>query len=434
MRTKPTVYLDHAAATPLDPRVAEAMVPYLRAEYGNPSALYALGRAAREAVDNARETVARILNCRAAEIVFTGSGTESDNLAVFGVAKNYAHNSPHPSLTSDALKGRSPTEASDLGEGADTNTPLRVRGGRGVTKGHLITTAIEHHAVLNPCRALEKEDYAVTYLKVEHDGLITPEQLRAAIRPDTVLISIMYANNEIGTIEPIAALTRAVRAWKKEHGRKENDPPFFHTDACQAAGYLDMDVGRLGVDLLTLNASKIYGPKGVGALYVRRGIKLQPCIYGGGQEFGLRSGTENVAAIVGMGKALELVVRLRDQEIKRLSGLRDRLIAGILARVEGAELNGHPTQRLPNNVNISISGIEGEAMLFYLDEHGISAATGSACESAGPDPSHVVQALGKSRDAARSSIRFTLGRGTMKDDVEYVLEVLPGIVQKLRHK
>ena len=288
--------------------------------------------------------------------------------------------------------------------------------------------------MLNPCKALEKEGYAVTYLKVDHDGLIAPEQVRDALRADTMLVSIMYANNEIGTIEPILELTKTVRKWKKEHGRKENDPPFFHTDACQAAGYLEMDVQKLGVDLLTLNGSKIYGPKGVGILYVRRGIKLQPLLYGGGQEFGLRSGTENTAAIVGMGKALEKITKLRNYEITRVSALRDRLIQGILENVEGTQLNGHAEKRLPNNVNISIAGIEGEAMLFYLDEAGISAATGSACESAGPDPSHVVQALGKSRAAARASIRFTLGRATTEKDVEYVLAVLPGIVEKLRHK
>ncbi len=390
---KRIVYLDHAAATPLDLRVREAMEPYLRAEYGNPSALYEIGRRARKAIDDARETVARILNCRAAEIVFTGSGTESDNLAIFGVTREYA------------ARGK-----------------------------HVITTNFEHHAVLNPCRVLEKEGQTVTYLKVDHGGLITPAQLTVAIRSDTTLISVMYANNEVGTIAPVSELTDAVRKWKKENGRKENDPPFFHTDACQAAGYLDMDVGRLGVDLLTLNASKIYGPKGVGALYARRGVKLEPIIYGGGQEFGLRSGTENVAGIVGAAAALELISRLRNREIARLTKLRDRLIAGVLERVDGTQLNGHPTQRLPNNVNISIAGIEGEAMLFYLDEAGIAASTGSACEAAGPDPSHVVQALGKSRDAARSSVRFTLGRDTAEADIDYVLEVLPKIIQKLRHK
>lgn len=397
---KRLIYLDHAAATPLDSRVKEAMMPYLEAEYGNPSALYDLGRSARSAVDDAREQVARFLNCRASEVIFTGSGTESDNLAIFGVARQ--------NFSSKNLGGQA--------------------------RGHLVTTSIEHHAVLNPCRALEKEGYGVTYLKVDHDGLITPEQLRESLRDDTILVSIMYANNEIGTVEPIAECARAIRKWKKENGRKENEPPFFHTDACQAAGYLEMDVAHLGVDLLTLNGSKIYGPKGVGVLYVRRGLRLQPIIYGGGQEFGMRSGTENVAGIVGMGRALEIARDIKALKHESMKALRDRLTAGILERMEGSDLNGHPEKRLPNNVNISISGIDAEAMLFYLDEAGIAAATGSACESAGPDPSHVVQALGKSREAARSSIRLTLGRSTTGRDVDYVLGVLPKVVQKLRRR
>lgn len=401
------IYMDHAAATPLDPRIKEAMMPYLEEEYGNPSALYSLGTRARKAVDDARETVAGFLNCRASEVVFVGSGTESDNLAIFGVARQYA---PH---------GK-----------------------------HIITTNFEHHAVLNPCMKLEKEGYAVNYLKVSRDGLIAPEQLKSTVRSDTILISVMYANNEVGTIEPIAELTAVLRKWKKENQRKENDPPFFHTDACQAAGYLDMDIQKLGVDLLTLNGSKIYGPKGVGALYVRRGIKLEPIIYGGGQEFGLRSGTENVTGIVGLATALKIAQDEKAREVRRLLPLRNKLIQGILKNISNTQLNGDPDNsaepfarivpeqlgRLPNNVNISIAGIEAEAMLFYLDEYGIAASTGSACESAGPDPSHVILALGKSRDAARGSVRFTLGRETTKADINYVLEALPKIVKKLRHK
>ncbi len=407
MQGKRIVYLDHAAATPLDSRVKEAMLPYLGEQYGNPSAIYSLGRAAKEALDNARQTVAQILGCRAAEIVFTGSGTESDNLAIFGVTHEYA------------------------------------------TRGkHVITTNFEHHAVLNPCRVLEKQGQAVTYLKVDPEGLITPAQLTAAIRLDTILISVMYANNEVGTIEPIAELASAVHKWKKENGRRENDPPFLHTDACQATGYLDMDVQKLGVDLMTINGSKVYGPKGVGALYVRRGVKLVPVIYGGGQEFGLRSGTENVAGIVGLARALEIAQVERDNEIVRLIPLRNKLMHAIIQNIPKVTLNGPidgytvpfarmvqwQRSRLPNNVNITIAGIEGEAMLFYLDEAGIAASTSSACEAAGPDPSHVIQALGKSHDAARSSVRLTLGRDTTEADIDYVLEVLPKIVQKLRHK
>lgn len=398
MKVQRVIYLDHAAATPLDSRVKAAMLAYLDEDFGNPSAIYSAGRAAKEAVDNARETVARILGCTAAEVIFTGSGTESNNLAIFGVARQ--------NFSSKNLGGQA--------------------------RGHIITANFEHHAVLNPCAALEQEGYAVTYLKVDHDGLITAEQLKAAIRPDTLLVSIMYANNEIGTIEPIAEFADAIREWKKTHDRKENTPPFFHTDACQAAGYLDINVKNLGVDLMTINGSKIYGPKGTGALFVRRGIKLRPIIYGGGQEFGLRSGTENVAGIAGLAKALEIAHETKEQKCKKTQELRDKLIKGILKQIKGVELNGHPTKRLPNNANISIPGVEGEAMLFYLDEYGISAATGSACESAGQDPSHVVQALGKSREAAKSSIRFTIGRATTVEDVEYVLGKLPEIVTKLR--
>ena len=439
---KRTIYLDHAAATPLDPRIKEAMLPYLDSEYGNPSAIYSVGRMAKEALDNARQTVAQVLGCTASEVIFTGSGTESDNLAIFGVARGYTRPSPKPS----PIKG----------EGVSVQFPSPRGRGEGEGRGHLITTNFEHHAVLNPCKALEKEGYEVTYLKVDRDGLITPEQLKAAIRPDTLLVSVIYANNEIGTIEPIAELARALREWKKIHDRKENDPPFFHTDACQAAGYLEINVKNLGVDLMTINGSKIYGPKGTGALYVRRGLRLKPLIYGGGQEFKLRSGTENVAGIVGLAKALEITHHvaaglqpalakalevthnvaagreLEHMESERITQLRDKLINGIMENVPGTMLNGHATKRLPNNINITILDIEGEAMLLYLDEYGICASTGSACDSQTSEPSHVIQALGKSQKDARSSIRFTLGRSTTETDINYVLNVLPEIVQKLR--
>ena len=388
---KRIVYLDHAAATPLEPRVKEAMLPYLGEQYGNPSAIYSIGRVAKEALDNARQAVAQVLGCTASEIIFTGSGTESDNLAIFGVAKGYD--------------------------------------GRGK---HVIISNFEHHAVLNPCEALQKEGYEVTFLKVDHDGLITSEQLQAAIRPDTLLISIMYANNEIGTIEPIVELTRALRTWKKEHNRKDTEPPFFHTDACQAAGYLDIGVKQLGVDFMTINGSKIYGPKGTGVLYARRGLRLKPLIYGGGQEFKLRSGTENVAGIVGLAAALQIVQDEKDKETARLTPLRDKLITVIMAQIPKIFLNGHQTKRLPNNVSVSILDIEGEAMLLYLDEHGICASTGSACDSRTLEPSHVLRALGKSPNEVRASIRFTLGRSTTAKDMDYVLEVLASIVHNLR--
>lgn len=391
MTGKRIVYLDHAAATPLDRRVKEAMLPYLEEQYGNPSAVYSVARLAREALDNARASVAQILGCTAAEIIFTGSGTESDNLAIFGMARGYA----------------------DHGK-------------------HVITTSFEHHAVLNPCQQLAKEGYDVDFLKVDRDGLITPEQLKAAIRADTILISIMYANNEVGTVEPIVELTRVLVEKKKEMGRKPNDPPFFHTDACQAAGYLAMSTRQLGVDLMTINGSKIYGPKGTGALYVRRGLRLKPLIYGGGQEINLRAGTENVAGIVGLAKALTIAQAEKEKEVARLIPLRDKLMDGIMGNISNVVVNGHATKRLPNNINVSILNIEGEAMLLYLDEHGICASTGSACDSQKFDPSHVIVALGKPLSVARGSIRFTLGRATTEQDIDYVLEKLPEIVKKLR--
>lgn len=385
------VYLDHAASTPLDPHVKKAMLPYLEQTYGNPSALHTPGRNAKIALDQARETVAKILNCKNEEILFTGSGTESDNLAIFGIAQQYA----------------------DQGK-------------------HIITTNFEHHAILHPCQALEKEGYKVTYLKVSPDGLITPEQLKAAIQPDTTLVSIMYANNEIGTIEPIAELAAALQEKKKEMGRNQNDPPFFHTDACQAGGYLDLDVTKLGVDLMTINGSKIYGPKGVGTLFVRRGLRIKPLIHGGAQEMRLRAGTENLAGIVGLAKALEIAQQSKDQEVERLNELRDKLIVGITENIQKTELNGHPTKRLPNNVNVTILDIEGEAMLLYLDEHGIYVSTGSACDSQSLDPSHVIVALGKPYEYAHGSIRFTLGRSTTEKDIDYVIKTLPEIVATLR--
>ncbi len=394
MKTPSTIYLDHAATTPLDPRVKAAMEPYLDAAdyFGNPSAIYRLGRVAKEALWEARVTISSILGCRPEEILFTGSGTESDNLAVLGIARAYK------------AKGT-----------------------------HLITSTIEHHAVLHAMEHLEKkEGFSVTALPVDEYGRVAPKDLAAALTPETTLVSLMFANNEIGTILPIAEYVRVIRDWKKEHGRGPNEAPFLHTDACQAAGYIDLNVTKLGVDLLTINGSKIYGPKGTGVLYVRRGLRPQPIIFGGGQEMGFRSGTENVSGIVGLATALRLAHEEREAESARLVPLRDRLIAGILDRVPKVVLNGHPTERLPNNVNVSILDIEGEAVLLYLDEDGISAATGSACDSASLDPSHVILAIGRPYEFAHASIRFTLGRSTTAADIDYVLEKLPPIVQILR--
>ena len=375
------IYLDHAATTYVDGRVFEAMQPYFAADFGNPGAFYELGRKAKEAVEAARGSVAGILNCLPTEIIFTGSGTESDNMAVLGVARKRAS------------------------EGK-----------------HIITSSIEHHAVEMPCRQLEREGFEVTYLPVDKFGMVSFDDLRAALRDDTILVSVMMANNEIGTIQPIAEIGAILRGHKA----------FFHTDACQAAGALDLDVERLGVDLMTLNGSKIYGPKGVGILYKRKGVSIQPLIFGGGQERGLRSGTENVPLIVGFAKALEIAAAEREVEPTRLSRLRDRLIGGLMSSVTKIILNGHPSLRLPNNVNVSILDIEGEAFTLFLNELGIYASTGSACTSASLDPSHVIVATGLPYECAHGSIRFSLGRKTTEEEIDYVLSVIPKVVAILR--
>jgi len=406
---KRSVYLDCAATTPVDPRVLAAMRPYFEQEYGNPSSLYEAGRSAKEALDGARKRVAAVLGCSPDELIFTGSGTESDNMAILGVPRWYRRKSESVSPVISA---------------SGTGGPAH--------RGHVIISAIEHHAVLNAAEHLRKEGFEVTVLPVDQYGFVSPEAVRAALTPETTLVSVMAANNEIGTIEPIQEIGKAIRDWKREQGRKPTEVPFFHTDACQAAGALDLNVQKLGVDLLTINGSKIYGPKGTGVLYARRGVRLEPLVYGGGQEQRLRSGTENVPGIIGLATALEIANTQREAEGQRLAGLRDRLIAGIMERIPKVVLNGHPTERLPNNVNVSILDIEGEAVLLYLDAYGIAAATGSACDSESLDPSHVIVAIGRPYEYAHASIRFTLGRSTTDEDVAYVLEVLPGITEKLR--
>lgn len=385
------VYLDHAAATPMASEVFDVMKPFLTDEYGNPGGLYKVARAAKEAVNHARETVARIFGAQPRNIIFTGSGTESDNLAIFGVARQYA----------------------DRGK-------------------HIITMPIEHHAVLHSVEALEKEGYEVTKLPVDEYGLVTAEQVRAALREDTVLVTIMYANNEIGTIEPIADIGRAMMHWKQEHGRKPTDQPFFHTDACQAAGYCELNVEKLHVDLMTINGSKIYGPKGTGVLYKRDTVRVKPLIYGGGQEMRLRGGTENVAGIVSLAKALEMAEAVKEKESKRVTKLRDYLWQQIQKTIPKVVLNGHATLRLSNNLNVSILDIEGEALLLYMDEYGVSLSTGSACTSESLDPSHVIVGIGKPYEYAHGSIRFSLGRETQKKDIDYVMKVLPAVVERLR--
>ncbi|MBI2475033.1 aminotransferase class V-fold PLP-dependent enzyme [Candidatus Uhrbacteria bacterium] len=383
------IYLDNAATTPIDPRVFEAMLPYLSGKYGNPSSFHTLGKQAKDDMIESRSQIAEILNSRSDEILFASGGTESDNLAVLGFAR------------ANQANGK-----------------------------HLITTAIEHHAVLEAMIQLEKkEGFEITYLKPDSDGLVSASQVSEALRPDTILVSVMYANNEIGTIQPIKEIGNLVQKYRKE---KKQSWPVFHTDACQASGFLDLDVEKLHVDLLTLNGSKMYGPKGVGILYMKRGIKLQPLQFGGSQERGLRPGTENVAGIIGMAKALTLAQKDKVNESKRLVQLRDKLINGILKSIPKTRLNGHLTTRLPNNVNISFLDIEGEALVLYLDAAGIFASTGSACTSASLEPSHVILALGMPYEVAHGSIRFTLGHYTTDEDIDYVLKTLPPLVEKLR--
>ncbi|MDP3762877.1 MAG: cysteine desulfurase family protein [bacterium] len=380
------VYLDYAATTPLDPRVKGAMEPWWTENFGNAGGLYEEGRRAKEAMQDSREIIAKLIGARTDEIIFTSGGTEADNLAIFGVA-------------------------------------------RSLGKGHIITSAFEHHAVLNPCQQLEKEGFNVTYLDVGKDGVVNPEDVKKALRPETILVTIMYANNEIGTIQPVAGIGKIIREFCAQN---KSQLPYFHTDACQAAGCLDLNVNNLGVDLMSVNASKIYGPKGVGFLYKRGGVKIKPQILGGGQEGRMRSGTEAIPLIVGMAEAFKIAQEEREKETARLIPLRDYFISEVIKRIPKVVLNGHAQKRLPNNINVSILDIEGEALILYLDAEGISISTGSACTSESLDPSHVILALGKPYEFAHSSMRFTLGRGTTKKDLDYVLEKLPKVVEWLR--
>jgi len=375
------IYLDYAATTPAHPEVVQAMVPFFTEGFGNPSSIYACGQEAKKALENSRTSVASLLGARDEEIVFTGGGSEADNYAIKGVA--FAN---------------------------------EERG------NHIITSKIEHHAVLETCHFLQKRGFEITYLPVDEYGLVSPELLRRAITGKTVLVSIMHANNEVGTIQSLAELSKVAR----EAG------VYFHTDAVQTVGHIPTKVDELGVDMLSLSAHKLYGPKGVGVLYVRKGTRLVPLIHGGGQERGRRSGTENVPGIVGLGKAVEIASREMDEEARRVTALRDKLIKSLLQGIEYTRLNGHPQQRLPNNVNVSISFVEGESMLLNLDFEGICASTGSACSSGSLEPSHVLLSLGLSHEQAHGSLRLSLGKWTTEEEIDRVLEVLPRIVGKLR--
>jgi len=387
MTVEGTVYLDHAGTTPLDSKVLEAMVPYFTQRFGNPSSLHSVGQEARYALDEARERVACVLNCRPREIVFTAGGTESDNAAIHGVA-----------------------------------TALHETG------NHIVTSSVEHHAVLHACQYLESRGFEVTYLSVDADGMVQPDAVYNAINERTTLVTIMYGNNEIGTINPISEIAKSVKKRAEELSRTI----VFHTDAVQAAGYLSLDVAELGVDLLSLSGHKFHGPKGTGVLYIKRGSPYLPLIHGGGQERERRSGTENIPGIIGLSLALEAADTVREETSQRCAALRDRIIDSVLHQIPGSRLNGHATQRLPNNANFSFTGVEGEPILLGLDMAGIAASSGSACSSGSLEPSHVLLALGQSAEIARGSLRLTLGRDNTEDEVEYLLGVLVDLVQRLR--
>ena len=375
-----TIYLDHAATTPVAAEVLERMLPYFSQQFGNPSSIYGLGRRSLAALDEAHQTVADVLGCRPTEIVFTGGGSEADNLAIKGIA--YA---------------------------------ARRRG------NHIVTTAIEHHAVLHTCQQLEREGYTVTYLPVDSYGRVDPDAVEAALTDETALVTMMFANNEIGTIQPIVEVGRIC------HERRIP----FHTDAVQAGGLLDLNVRELNVDLLSLSAHKFYGPKGTGILYVRQGTRVQPQILGGSQERNRRAGTENVAGAVGAAAALRRARDERPLEAPRLLALRDRLIAGVLT-IRDARLTGHPTLRLPNSASFALAGVEGESLLLNLDLLGVAASSGSACTTGSVEPSHVLTALGLPQAEARGHLRLTLGNSTTESDITFVLEALPDIVERLR--
>lgn len=375
------IYLDNAATTAVAPEVLEAMLPYFTEVYGNPSSIHATGRTAHKAVDQARRQVAAAIGAQPQEIYFTAGGSESDNWAIKGTA------------LAQQRKGN-----------------------------HIITSAIEHHAVLHTCAWLEKHGFEVTYLPVDEFGRVNPEDVEKAITDKTILISIMTANNEIGTIQPIREIGAIARAHKI----------LFHTDAVQAVGAIPVNVDEMNVDMLSMSGHKFHGPKGIGALYIRKGVRIDTLIHGGAQERGLRAGTENLPGIVGIGRAIELATANLAENARRITALRDKLMDGILERIPDARINGHRTQRLPNNCNVSIRYIEGEAMLLRLDLAGIAASSGSACTSGSLDPSHVLLAIGLPHEIAHGSLRLTLGADTTEKDIDAVLDTLPGIVSDLR--
>jgi len=375
------VYLDHNATTPTHPEVVKAILPYFKEVFGNASSVHQFGQQARKAIDEAREKIANFIGASPKEIVFTSGGTEANNFALKGVV--YANE----------RKGK-----------------------------HIITSSMEHHAVLNPCKYLEKKGFKVTYLPVDKYGLVDPEEVRRAITKETILISIIHANNEVGTIEPVAEIGKIA----KEIGI------YFHTDAVQTVGKIPVNVNELNIDLLSLSGHKIYGPKGIGVLYIRKGTRIQPLIQGGHHELNRRAGTENVPAIVGLGKAIEIAKATMEKESMRLTNLRNKLCSGIGEKIDYVRLNGHPGKRLPNTLNMSFEFVEGESMILNLDLKGIAVSTGSACTSGSLEPSHVLKAMRVDPAVAQGSIRFSLGKDNTEEDIDYVLEVLPEIVSRLR--
>lgn len=372
--------MDYAATTPLDPRILEKMKPYFLKGYGNSMSLHRFGQDAKRALEESRLILANFMNAKSSEIIFTGSATEADNMVLKGIA------------FANREKGK-----------------------------HIITSAIEHHAILEAAHWLEKQGFDITYLPVDKYGLVDPKQVEDEIRKDTILVSVMHANNEIGTIEPINDIGKIC----KEHGA------YFHTDAVQSFGKIPIDVRKMNIDLMTVNAHKMYGPKGVGALFIREGIKIEPLIHGGGHEFGLRSSTVNIPGIVGFAAVVKLREKEMKPEAKKLTMFRDRLIKDTL-KVEGSHLNGHPTKRLPNNANFWFAFIEGESLIMQLDSYGIAASTGSACSSKSLEPSHVLTAIGLKHEQAHGSLRISLGKWNTKNDVDYFLKILPKIVNGLR--
>jgi len=381
------VYMDHAATTPMREEVLQRMIPFMKENYGNPSSIYTLAQQARNAVDESRRTIAKLIGCRSSEITFTSGGTESDNAAIKGAAFAMRH----------------------LGN-------------------HIITTSIEHHAVLHTCMQMEQFGFEVTYLPVDKEGKVNISDVENAITDKTILVSIMAANNEIGTVQPIAEITNRV----KDAATSMGTSILVHTDAVQAMGQIPVNVKDWPVDMLSMSAHKFYGPRGVGALYIKRGTPFEPLLMGGGQERQRRSGTENVPAIVGMELALSLTVMEQEEQGKKLSRYRDAIIEGLSKNVEGILINGHRRDRLPNNVSVSFLGVEGEPILLGLDFSGICASSGSACSSASLEPSHVLLAIGRTADQAQGTLRITLGRDNTQEDVDYLLEVLPKLVERLR--